>query len=61
MEDSKKNDEVTPDVDQDDLHVERIRLENMELRLYIVSHDSCLTQLVHDCIYKFCFLFLRHI
>ncbi|XP_023531168.1 uncharacterized protein LOC111793495 [Cucurbita pepo subsp. pepo] len=31
MEDSKKNDEVTPDVDQDDLHVERIRLENMEL------------------------------
>ncbi|KAG7022618.1 hypothetical protein SDJN02_16352 [Cucurbita argyrosperma subsp. argyrosperma] len=31
MEDSKKNDEATPDVDQDDLHVERIRLENMEL------------------------------
>ncbi|XP_022989635.1 uncharacterized protein LOC111486658 [Cucurbita maxima] len=31
MEDLKKNDEATPDVDQDDLNVERIRLENMEL------------------------------
>lgn len=32
MEDRKKNDEILPNADQDDLNVERVRLENMELR-----------------------------
>ncbi|XP_022983322.1 uncharacterized protein LOC111481938 [Cucurbita maxima] len=31
MEDRKKNDEISPDADLDDLSVERVRLENMEL------------------------------
>ncbi|XP_023528256.1 uncharacterized protein LOC111791227 [Cucurbita pepo subsp. pepo] len=31
MEDRMKNDEISPDADQDDLSVERVRLENMEL------------------------------
>ncbi|XP_038874654.1 uncharacterized protein LOC120067213 [Benincasa hispida] len=30
-EDRKKNDEISPDAEQDDLNVERVRLENMEL------------------------------
>ena len=30
--DPKKDDDITPEAEQDDLYVERIRLENMELR-----------------------------
>lgn len=36
--DAKKDDEIIPDADQDDLYVERKRLENMELRFYISYH-----------------------
>lgn len=36
--DPKKNDEINSEAAQDDLYVERIRLENMELRLYVGSH-----------------------
>lgn len=32
MKDPKKNDEIRPDEDADDMSVERIRIENMELR-----------------------------
>ena len=39
MEDRMKNDEISPDADQDDLSVERVRLENMELRFCIVSYN----------------------
>lgn len=39
MEDRKKNDEILPGAEQDDLNVERVRLENMELRLCIFSYN----------------------
>ena len=34
--DPKKNDEINSEADQNDIFVERVRLENMELRLSIM-------------------------
>lgn len=39
-QDPKKDDETNSEAAQDDLCVERIRLENMELRLYITFEFS---------------------
>lgn len=39
--DPKKDDETNPETDNDDLYVERIRLENSQLRLSLVSLACC--------------------
>lgn len=39
--DPKKDDETNPEKDNDDLYVERIRLENTQLRLSLVSLACC--------------------
>lgn len=54
--DPKKDDETNPDTDNEDLYVERIRLENSQLRLYSVSLSCCdllSTQLWPYCIYVY--------
>ena len=37
----KKDDEINPEADSEDLYVERIRLENMDLRLWIAIFICC--------------------
>ena len=51
--DPKKQDDIYPEADAEDLFVERIRLENMELRSYITS-QCCIIFLMNTILQLLC-------